>query len=189
MPPNDTLLIQAGVVVVSSQPPNRRYILPYEDSTIRIQGSQASPVTFISVGIDATVTGNQVFAQRLVMTNGWIQTWGNALRFEADGCTFLQTEINSRGRTNLIRQNVFVGSPFSDLSNTLLQNNVFLGWSGELMRWPMTSTIRLNSFLDTGLTVIRSSTFDISQNYWGTTNVPAFTFPQSTTRNASSLVR
>lgn len=39
VPPNDTLLIQAGVVVVSSQPPNRRYILPYEDSTNRNQQS------------------------------------------------------------------------------------------------------------------------------------------------------
>ncbi|MBL9167669.1 MAG: hypothetical protein JNN07_08000 [Verrucomicrobiales bacterium] len=172
IPPNDTLIIEAGVVVNSSS----QFLVPYENSKVVIVGTEHKPVVFIGGGIDAYRSGNQILVRYLIMTNGWIQSGRDAARFEAYDCTFQATAFSTRGKTNILMRNRFLGQVNWDIGNTTLVNNLFTFPPGAppetvMFNWPpATSLIRYNSFLVGNMTVIRSGTFDISLNYWTTTN-------------------
>lgn len=176
VPPNDTLVIDAGVVVNA---PHGGRLVPYENSKVRIAGTKQKPVVFIGGGIDALKSDNQIFAEYLIMTNGWIQTGGSARRFEAYDCTFRGTQFSTRGKTNILKRNIFLGQVYWDIANTTILNSLFSfppGVPSEvvLFNWPPATTfIRYNTFLEGNLTVIRSGTFDISLNYWSTTDIQA----------------
>lgn len=169
VPPGDTLTVEAGVTVQSTGA--QRLIIPYENSTLRVLGTTNLPVNFIAVGINAVLAGNVVYADSLRMTNGYLQAHLTAQSLRLTNCHFSNGDLIVRAKTNIIDRSVFLNCRLSHLAFASVRNNVFAGWADHLISWPGTEcTIRLNSFLDTQRPVIQSSTFDLSQNYWGTTD-------------------
>lgn len=177
IPPGDTLVVEAGVVVQS--PTVRRYILPYQNSTLRIVGTTNSPVIFINAGIDAYNSSTLIYAECLTMTNGWIQAHSTEAKCQITNSFISNSSLIIRAQTNILTKSVFLQTALNTIDRTLLKNNYFAGWGGSeghLLNFPgQSTTVRLNTFADTQRPVIKSSTFDMSQNYWATsdTNVIA----------------